>query len=66
MAVQSRLPIVPASFFGIVLGFAGLGSAWRAAHRVWQLPSMIGEALLVVATLMAGSAAVVASGHSLF
>ncbi|WP_406855712.1 hypothetical protein ABEG18_24845 [Alsobacter sp. KACC 23698] len=25
------LPIVPASFFGIVLGLVGLGSAWRAA-----------------------------------
>jgi len=27
-------PIVPAAFFGIVLGQAGLGSAWRAAHWV--------------------------------
>lgn len=35
MAVQSKLPIVPASFFGIGPGIAGLGSARRAAHRVW-------------------------------
>jgi hypothetical protein len=30
-------PIVPAAFFGIVLGQAGLGSAWRAAH--WVRPA---------------------------
>jgi tellurite resistance protein len=47
-----KLPIVPASFFGIVLGVAGLGNAWRVAHRVWQLPAVIGEAILAVATLV--------------
>jgi hypothetical protein len=26
-------PIIPAAFFGIVLGLAGLGNAWRAADR---------------------------------
>jgi tellurite resistance protein len=41
---------VPASWFGIVLGLAGLGSAWRAAHRVWELPAVWGELLLVAAT----------------
>ena len=40
---------MPASFFGIVLGLAGLGGAWRVAARVWQLPSVIGEALMLVA-----------------
>lgn len=45
------LPIVPASFFGIVLGLAGLGSSWRAAHRLWSLPSEIGEALMLAAVL---------------
>lgn len=40
---------VPASFFGIVLGLAGLGGAWRVAHRVWGLPAVIGEAIFMVA-----------------
>ena len=52
MPPQSKLPIVPASFFGIVLGIGGLGGAWRAAHRVWHLPSLVGEALLILATLI--------------
>jgi tellurite resistance protein len=34
------IPIVPASYFGVVLGLAGLGSAWRVAHRYGaSLPS---------------------------
>jgi len=40
---------VPASFFGIVLGLAGLGGAWRAAARVWHLPVAVGEALMLAA-----------------
>ncbi|WP_109126434.1 dicarboxylate transporter/tellurite-resistance protein TehA [Dyella sp. C11] len=52
MTSQTRLPIVPASFFGIVLGIAGLGGAWRVAHRVWQLPAMVGEVLMLLATLV--------------
>jgi tellurite resistance protein len=40
---------MPASFFGIVLGLAGLGGAWRAAAQVWELPSFIGEALMLAA-----------------
>jgi tellurite resistance protein TehA-like permease len=47
-----RPPIVPAAFFGIVLGVAGLGSAWRAAHQVWHLPAMVGEALMALATMI--------------
>lgn len=52
MPTPSRLPIVPASFFGIVLGVAGWGGAWRVAHRVWALPAMIGESLLLFAALI--------------
>ncbi len=48
----SRLPVVPASFFGIVLGIGGLGNAWRAAHHVWQLPAWVGESLLALAALV--------------
>jgi tellurite resistance protein len=43
------MAFVPASYFGIVLGLAGLGGAWRVAARVWPLPSAIGEALMLIA-----------------
>jgi tellurite resistance protein len=46
------LPNVPASFFGIVLGLAGLGNALRAATAAWHLPAAIGEALIAVATVV--------------
>jgi tellurite resistance protein len=42
---------MPASFFGIVLGVAGLGGAWRVAARVWGLPSVVGEALMLIAAI---------------
>ena len=45
-------PLVPASFFGIVLGLVGLGSGWRLAHRLWSLPSAIGEVLLALGILV--------------
>jgi tellurite resistance protein len=32
---------IPASYFGIVLGLAGLGNAWRGAERTYQLPKFI-------------------------
>ena len=46
------VPKIPAAYFGIVLGLAGLGNAWRTAGIVWSLPAAIGE------MLMAGAAAV--------
>jgi tellurite resistance protein len=42
---------MPASFFGIVLGLAGLGGSWRLAAQVWGLPSVVGEALMLIAGL---------------
>ena len=41
-----RLPVVPAPFFGIVIGLAGLGTVWRWAHQVWGLPTVVGEAII--------------------
>jgi tellurite resistance protein len=49
---RRTLPIVPASFFGIVLGLAGLGSSWRAAHEIWHLPRIPGEALMLMALVV--------------
>ena len=46
------IPVIPASYFGVVLGVAGLGSAWRTAHRVWGIPATVGEALMVLAALI--------------
>ena len=39
------LPLVPSGLFGIVLGVAGLASAWRLASHLWGMPSWVGEAL---------------------
>lgn len=49
---KPALPVVPASYFGIVLGLAGLGGAWRAAHRVWDLPAAVGESLMAAAVVV--------------
>jgi tellurite resistance protein len=50
--MRFKPPIVPAAFFGIVLGLAGLGNSWRAAHQVWQAPAPIGEALMALAAFV--------------
>lgn len=39
---------VPASFFGIVLGIIGLGTAWRDAVRLWRLPTAIAETIMFI------------------
>lgn len=48
---MARSPL-PASFFGIVLGLSGLGQAWRIAVRLWDMPSAIGEGLLLLSALV--------------
>jgi tellurite resistance protein len=47
--VHIKLPLIPASFFGVVLGIGGLGNVWRQAHRVWELPAVIGETIIIAA-----------------
>jgi tellurite resistance protein len=44
-----RLPLIPASYFGIVLGLGGLATSWRVAHAAWAAPAAIGDGLFVVA-----------------
>ncbi|MBB3660925.1 tellurite resistance protein [Rhizobium sp. BK650] len=39
------LPRIPAAFFGIVLGVAGLGNSWRAAASVWTVSPHIAEVI---------------------
>jgi tellurite resistance protein len=43
---------IPASYFGIVLGLAGLGGAWRHASKVWGLPPLVGEVLMLIAAIV--------------
>src|SRR5258708_5998085 len=44
--MRVNIPVVPASFFGMVIGLAGLGAAWRWAHQVWGLPAVVREAII--------------------
>jgi tellurite resistance protein len=48
----TRLPVVPASLFSIVLGVAGLAGGWRVAARLWHVPQWVGETLLALAALI--------------
>jgi tellurite resistance protein len=48
----SGFPNAPVSFFGIVLGLAGLGNAWRAATAAWHVPAVVGEVLLAAAAVV--------------
>ncbi|NLS15925.1 dicarboxylate transporter/tellurite-resistance protein TehA [Rhizobium sp. P40RR-XXII] len=48
MAASLKLPLIPAAFFGMVLGLSGLANAWRVGARIWQLPTVVGEALTFV------------------
>ena len=39
------LPVVPVSFFAMVMGLVGLTLAWRRAVLAWALPALPGEAI---------------------
>jgi tellurite resistance protein len=43
---------IPASLFSVVLGLSGLGQAWRVAIRLWRLPSLAAELILLLAGLV--------------
>ncbi len=48
---RDTFPLVPAAFYGIVLGLAALANAWRVAHAAWGTPAAIGEILFLIAAL---------------
>ncbi len=52
ITLNHRYGPVPASFFSIVLGLAGLGNAWRLASSSWGLPHLIGEGILLFTALV--------------
>lgn len=43
------MPLIPASFFTMVLGLVALGGAWRTALRIWPVPAAIGDVILLLA-----------------
>ena len=43
---------IPASFFGMVLGIAGMGNIWRLASQVWMVPAWIGDSLMALAAAL--------------
>jgi tellurite resistance protein len=51
MAKRTRV-IVPASFFGIVLGLTGLAGGWRVAAKIWNITPSIGEAVSLLAAVV--------------
>jgi tellurite resistance protein len=52
MLRTSSVPAVPAAFFAMVLGLAGLAYSWRVAHRIWGFPEIVGELLMLLAALV--------------
>ena len=37
------------------MGLAGLGTAWRTANRVWGVPGLVGELILLIAVCVWGA-----------
>ncbi len=50
--INMKRTILPASFFGIVLGLSGMGQSWRVAVPLWGMPRWVGEGLLLLAALV--------------
>ena len=46
---RTFLEFLPISFFGGVMGLTGLSFCWTVAHKIWSVPSQIGEAIGVLA-----------------
>ncbi|HEY8682355.1 MAG TPA: dicarboxylate transporter/tellurite-resistance protein TehA [Rhodanobacter sp.] len=57
---------VPASYFGMVLGLVGLGSAWRAATALWGFPAAIGESVMAIGVLVWATVTIAYLGKWLF
>ncbi len=51
---MKSIPIIPASFFGTVLGVMGLGTCWRVAAKLWGLPPLVGEGILALGSAIWG------------
>jgi tellurite resistance protein len=52
MNCRLRLPILPASFFGIALGLIGMGNDWRIAAEIWRAPKVVAELIMLLGVLV--------------
>jgi tellurite resistance protein len=43
---------MPAGYFGIVLGLAGLANAWRIGSKTWDLPAEVSELIYALAGIV--------------
>ena len=43
---------LPAGYFGMVLGTIGMGFAWRYASTIWPVSRIVGDGLVVTATVI--------------
>ena len=43
---------LPAGYFGMVLGLIGMGFAWRYASTIWPVSRIVGDGLVVAATVV--------------
>ena len=50
--MKHRLPVIPASFFGIILGLVSLGDCWRAAHLAWGTTTVVPDVIMIVAAVV--------------
>lgn len=48
----SRVLNLPAGYFGMVLGIIGMGFAWRYASTIWPVSRIVGDGLVVTATVI--------------
>ena len=48
----SRVLNLPAGYFGMVLGLIGMGFAWRYASTIWPVSRIVGDGLVVAATVV--------------
>jgi tellurite resistance protein len=43
---------MPASFFGMPVGMLGLAGAWNVGVRIWNLPSLLADAIAILGALI--------------
>jgi len=49
---MKKLPVIPAAFFGTILGVNGVGNAWRVGVHLWNLPPVAGECVLALGVVL--------------
>jgi tellurite resistance protein len=52
MRAYRGAPVIPASFFAMVLGTCGLGQAWHGAEKLWSAPAYVAQAITTLSALL--------------